>query len=127
MALSVAARADDLDRAGPYRAAVSAAIGVLASARVSPSTACLGALNEMHTTDGQLKELTGQAEVGGSPAVISSQKNEIGVARDVLASDLQDAATACRPDAAQACTSAPSSLAKQCAALQRSWSGISGR
>ncbi len=121
-ALGPGALADDLDRAGPYRTAVNADIDVLAAAKAQPSSACLAALDEMHTTDRQLKELTGQAEEGGSPAVIASQKNEIGVARDVMASDLQEAATACRPDAEQTCGRGVSAIEKQCAALKRSWS-----
>jgi hypothetical protein len=117
--LANAAWGDDLDRAAAYRNQVNAAIDVLVATKATPSSACLSALDDMHTTERQLKELTGQAGEGGSPAVIASQSSEIGIARDVLASDLQQAAGACRADAVRVCSADSGRGAAQCGKVRQ--------
>ena len=113
--------ADDLDRAASYRDEVNDFIDVLSISGVPPSQACVTALDEMHTTDSQLKQLTGQLEEGGeAPQAMEGQQGEVGIARDVLASDLQTAARSCRPDAERACASAAGTkLLKSCETARR--------
>ncbi len=112
--------ADDLDRAEPYRTEVNGAIDVLTASQAAPSQSCLSAIDEMHTTDQQLKELTGNLDEGGeAPQAMQGQQNEVAVAHDVLASDLQLAAEACRPDAERACASAhAAATARTCEAYE---------
>jgi hypothetical protein len=114
-------RADDLERAQLYRPEVNGEIDVLVAAKATTSPRCVSALNDMHTTDEQLKALGDQAgnEDTDSAASASDQGN-IAVARDVLASDMQVAADACRPEAELACANAnTASLAKVCETLRR--------
>ncbi len=113
--------ADDLDRAEPYRGEIKGLVDVLTASQTTVSAACSSALDEVETTDSQLKELGGQLEEGGvAPQALQGEQNEVGVARDVMASDLQSAVSACRPDAERACASAPSSrVAQYCEALDR--------
>ena len=111
---------DDLDRAAPYRDEINGFIDVLSISGVAPSQACVSALDEMHTTDHQLKELTGQVEEGGeAPQAMEGERNEVGIARDVLASDLQSAAGSCRLDTERVCVSASGAkLLKACDAAR---------
>jgi hypothetical protein len=122
---AVPAWSDDLDRAAPYRDEINDFIDVLSMSGVPPSQACVSALDEMHTTDGQLKQLTGQLEQGGEAAQsMVGQQSEVGIARDVLASDLQLAAEGCRPDAERACASAAAAkLLKACEVARRAIEG----
>ncbi len=110
------ARADDLDRAQGDRRLVNNEIDILSRAQALPSQSCVAALDEMHTTDEQLKQLNDQVSQGGEASqALQSEQSEASVARDVLATDLQSAASACRPDAIRVCASAASSaVAKLC-------------
>ena len=110
--------ADDLSQAAPRQHEVDAILDVLRSTSMTPSNACISALDEMHATDHQLKELTGQLDDNGeAPQAMQSEANEVGVARDVMASDLDMAATSCRHDADAACAAATSAMGKPCDAL----------
>ena len=115
-AMVAPALADDLDRAEPYRTTINGAIDVLAASNAAPSQSCVSAIDEMHVTDGQLKDLTGRIDEGGeAPQAATGQQSEIDVARDVLASDLQTAANACTPDTERVCANVESaSVAKLC-------------
>ena len=124
--LSTRLLADDLDRAQPIRDQINHVIDVLAASSAAPSTACVSALDEMHTTDGQLKQLTDgdQGDGGGPSADRQNQQNEVGIARDVLATDLHDAISTCRPDAVRACaTATTASQAKLCEILRHDIGG----
>ena len=62
------------------------------------------ALQDMHTAEQQLVDLTGESTNAPSgSALAENEQGEVAVARDVFASDIDTAATACRSDAAQAC------------------------
>ena len=113
-------RADDLSEAAPTQHEVDAILDVLRVSSRAPSSACLSALDEMHATDHQLKELTGQLDDGGeAPQAMQSEANEVGVARDVMASDLDTTVADCRHDANVACAAATSAMRKPCDALAR--------
>ncbi len=115
------ALADDLDRAEPYRTTINGAIDVLAASNAAPSQSCVSAIDEMHVTDGQLKDLTGRLDEGGeAPQAAGGQQSEIDVARDVLASDLQSAAAACTPDTERVCANVETaSVAKLCTTFEK--------
>ena len=115
------ASADDLDRAKPYRAEINGAIDILVASKVNPSQSCVSALDEMHTTDGQLKDLSSNLDEGTpSSQEQQSQQSEVGIARDVLATDLQSAVSACRPDAVEVCASATTTtVARLCEVFRR--------
>ena len=114
------ASSDELDRATPYRDEINGFIDVLSISGVPPSQACVSALDEMHTTDRQLKELTGQVDEGGeAPQAMEGERNEVGIARDVLASDLQSAAGSCKLDTEHVCVTANGAqLLKACDAAR---------
>lgn len=116
-----AARGDDLDQAGSVRDKVNAEIDVLSAAKVTPSDQCLSALQEMHTAESQVTQLGGDLSNAPSDSALSqNEQGEVSVARDVLASDMDNAFAACRADAVHACGGgAASALAKPCAGLAR--------
>ncbi len=102
-------RADDLERAAPSQNEVNAIIDVLNAAKAGISPPCFAAIDEMHTTEHQLNELDGNLEEGGeAPQALASQANEVGVARDVLANDIDTAASTCRPEAERTCAASDS-------------------
>ncbi len=115
------ARADDLTSAAAQQLQVNAEIDAIKTGGLAPSNACLAALQDMHTAEQQLVDLTGTSSNAPSgSALAENEQGEVAVARDVLASDLDGAAAACRTDAVKACTG-PASVkaAKSCGMLSR--------
>ena len=113
------ARADDLSGAGAQQRQVNAEIDAIKTGALTPSNACLAALQEMHTTEQQLVDLSGSATNAPSgSALAENEQGEAAVARDVFASDLDTASTACRGDATRACAGpAAVKAAKSCGIL----------
>ena len=96
--------ADDLSAAGPLQRQVNAEIDVIKATGEAPSSSCVSALQEMHTAEQQLLDLTGNpSNAPGGSALAENEQGEVAVGRDVLASNLDTAAHACRPDASRAC------------------------
>ena len=120
--LAPLARADDLTGAGAQQRLVNAEIDAIKTGGQAPSSACLTSLQDMHTAEQQLVDLTGSsANAPSGSALAENEQGEVAVARDVLASDLDGAASACRTDAAQACAGpAAVKAAKSCGMLSRS-------
>lgn len=116
------ARADDLTGAAAQQRQVNAEIDAIKTGGLAPSSACLTALQDMHTAEQQLVDLTGSSSNAPSgSALAENEQGEVGVARDVLASDLDGAASACRTDAVQSCAGpAAVKAAKSCGMLSRS-------
>jgi hypothetical protein len=91
-------------------------LAVLRARENAASKACLNAMNDVHQTEEQVKDLT-------KNGTGSSDKPNKGleIATDVLGSDYDTATTACAPDASRACQdqgSAPgSALARACGGL----------
>lgn len=99
---------------------VNSIISVLQRSGSTPSNACVGALQEMHTTETQLKQLGGDvSELDGSSAVSDSDKAEIEIARDVFSTNIDTARTDCLPDAERTCqTTRDPILTKACADME---------
>ena len=96
--------ADDLSSAAPLQRLVNAEIDAIKTTGETPSNDCVSALQEMHTAEQQLLDLTGNpSNAPGGSALAENEQGEVAVGRDVLASDLDTAANACRPDASRAC------------------------
>jgi hypothetical protein len=120
-ALAPGARADDLTGAGAQQRLVNAEIDAIRTGGLTPSNGCLTSLQEMHTAEQQLVDLSGTSTNAPSgSALAENEQGEVGVARDVLASDLDEAAGACRTDARQACAGpAAAKAAKSCLMVSR--------
>lgn len=116
-----AGHADDLGNAAPLQREVNAEIDVIKTAGETPSSECLSALQEMHTAEQQLLALTGDpSNAPSGSALAENEQGEVSVGRDVLASDLDGAASACHSDAARACKgSLAGKIAMSCTALSR--------
>lgn len=121
-ACGLAAHADDVTNPAVQQRQVNAEIDAIKTGGQVPSNACLGALQDMHTAEQQIVDLTGSSSNAPSgSALAENEQGEAAIARDVFASDLDTAATACRSDAAQACAgSAAVKAAKSCGILLRS-------
>ena len=120
IALSMSAEgafADDLSSAGPTQRQVNAEIDAIKVTGETPSNDCVSALQEMHTAEQQLLDLTGNpSNAPGGSALAENEQGEVAGGRDVLAADLDAAAKACELDASRACrgSNAPKAL-KSCA------------
>ena len=118
-ALGGVAYADDLSNAVALQRQVNAEIDAIKTTAEPPSNACVSALQEMHTAEQQLLDLTGDpSNAPSGSALAENEQGEVAVGRDVLASDLDAAASACRPDAARACSgSSAAKISKSCAIM----------
>ena len=116
------ARADEAGSEGAQQRQVNAEIDAIKTGGQPLSNACLTALQDMHTAEQQLVDLTGSASNAPSgSALAENEQGETAVARDVFASDLDTAAGACRTDAVQACAGpAAVKAAKSCGIVSRS-------
>ena len=74
--------------------AVNKILKVLQSDPDSASDSCINALKEMHTSQDQLAQQEAK-----------NNNQDLGVARDVVASDMEDVATMCGADARRLCRS----------------------
>ena len=122
IALSMSANgalADDLSSAGQLQRQVNAEIDAIKTTGETPSNNCVSALQEMHTAEQQLLDLTGNpSNAPGGSALAENEQGEVAVGRDVLASDLDTAANACRPAASRACHgSNAAKVPKSCAIM----------
>ena len=114
------ARADDLTNAAPLQRQVNAEIDAIKISGAAPSDGCVSALQDMHTAEQELLGLTGDpSNAPSGSALAENEQGEVAVGRDVLASALDTAASACRSDSARACTGASGRIVKACAALAR--------
>ncbi len=113
-------RADDLSHKAPVGREVAAIMDVLRVANADPSTACSSALDDMHTTDNQMRTLAGQmTDDNETEPVVQHQSGEFYIARDILASDLDTVAATCGPQARAACEApASTTLAASCGKLR---------
>ncbi len=118
-ATALPARADDLTSAANTQKQVNAEIDAIRTSGETPSNTCLVALQDMHTAEQQLTDLTGSSSNAPSgSALAENEQGEVAVGRDVLASDMETAAAACRADGVTACAgTAATKAAKSCATL----------
>ncbi len=110
---------EDARRAAVLERQVASIMEVLRVAHADPNTACANALDEMNTTDEQLRQLSGAMQYDNETApVLEHNSAEMGVGRDVLISDMEATVSTCRPQADIVCTGSPSAaLAASCAKL----------
>ena len=111
--------AEDARRATILQRQVASIMEVLRVSHSDPTTACANALDEMSTTDQQLRQLSGAMQYDNETApVLEHNSGEMGVGRDVLISDMEATVSTCRPQADTICAGSPSgAAAKSCANL----------
>lgn len=119
---ATAAFADEPTGEAAQQRLVNAEIDAIKTGGQTPSNACLAALQDMHTAEQQLIDLTGSSSNAPSgSALAENEQGEVAIARDVFGSDLDAAASSCRADAAQACAGpAAVKAAKSCGIMARS-------
>ena len=111
--------ADDARRATALQRQVASIMDVLRVSHADPTTACANALDEMNTTDEQLRQLSGAMQYDNETTpVLEHNSSEMGVGRDVLISDMEATVSTCRPQASTICNASPSAaVAGSCAKL----------
>ena len=111
--------ADDARRAAKLQPRVASIMEVLRASHADPSTACANALDDMNTTDQQLRQLSGAMQYDNETSpVLEHNSSEMGVGRDVLISDMEATVSICGPEAHAICAApSSSSVAGSCAKL----------